>query len=683
MSRIRADKIVNRAGTGAPELPFGVNAPNGLNVTGIVTATSFRGDGSQLSGVDASTLKDGNDVKVQATNTGATVTGTLVATVTGDVTGNVTGNLTGDSTGTHTGNVTGTATTATNLANAGNITTGTIADARFPSILPAISGANLTGLPSQADINTLTANVAMLGFKVAVNGSLSKYNLVDQIIDEFNDTSGIDSGATSSMNHSSGSYTVIQPGNYFGDGSDGAFTSGGNTTITVQNKNGTYDGDMVIKQYTSFTLNAGHTFTPDQACRGMLIYVQGDCTINGTIDMTARGPNADPTNTASWNNAGSDGNTVGANGLQIGLLKSGSSDTFTNDGSGFNGCGTGARNAVANQSNLSGNGKIYTISRQGAGGGSGGHGNNTQTGNNGSNGGSTNSTGGGGSGATSGSGATNAGNGSYGSCWGGGSGGAGTHGSTGSTMHAVAWGGQAGYGNFGGNAGGAGNPGGSGNGVHGGTGETGTGGLIIIICGGTISGNGTIRANGKNGGNWIQNNSGGGGGSGGGAILVLGATNSFSGTVQANGGVGTPNSGSMGSSSRAGGNGGSGYTLSEGGITGSGTVSATGTLQSVDTTASSVPTKSDFVALIENSQGTAVLNTDIKAYVSRDSGTTFTQGTLVDEGTWGTNKKILAFHDLDISSQPSGTAMCYKIELANQASGSKETLIHAVSHGWS
>lgn len=80
MSRIRADKIVNRAGTGAPELPFGVNAPNGLNVTGIVTATSFRGDGSQLSGVDASTLKDGNDVKVQATATGATVTGTLTAT---------------------------------------------------------------------------------------------------------------------------------------------------------------------------------------------------------------------------------------------------------------------------------------------------------------------------------------------------------------------------------------------------------------------------------------------------------------------------------------------------------------------------------------------------------------------------------------------------------------------------
>ena len=101
MSRIRADKLVNRAGTGAPELPFGLNAPGGLNVTGIVTATSFRGDGSQLDGVDATTLKDGSDVKVQATATGANVTGNVAATgnvtaVDGTFSGNaiVQGNLT-------------------------------------------------------------------------------------------------------------------------------------------------------------------------------------------------------------------------------------------------------------------------------------------------------------------------------------------------------------------------------------------------------------------------------------------------------------------------------------------------------------------------------------------------------------------------------------------------------------
>ena len=99
-------------------------------------------------------------------------------------------------------------------------------------------------------------------------------------------------------------------------------------------------------------------------------------------------------------------------------------------------------------------------------------------------------------------------------------------------------------------------------------------------------------------------------------------------------------------------------------------------------TAQSAPTKSDFVMLMDNEQGTATLNTDIKAYVSRDGGTTFTQGTLVDEGTYATNTKILAFHDLDISSQPTGTSMVYKIETLNQANGVKSTGVKATSLGW-
>ena len=88
MSRIRADKLVNRLGTGGPTFPNGVAA--GFSVSGIVTATSFRGDGSSLTGIDASALKDGSDVKVQATATGATVTGTLFADVTGNLTGTAT-----------------------------------------------------------------------------------------------------------------------------------------------------------------------------------------------------------------------------------------------------------------------------------------------------------------------------------------------------------------------------------------------------------------------------------------------------------------------------------------------------------------------------------------------------------------------------------------------------------------
>ena len=118
MSRIRADQLVNRAGSGGPKFPHGV--ADGFSVSGIVTATQFKGDGSQLSGIDASSLKDGSNVKVQATNTGATVTGVLVANVTGNVTGNVTssgantlGSLTVSNDATVQGNLTVNGTTTT------------------------------------------------------------------------------------------------------------------------------------------------------------------------------------------------------------------------------------------------------------------------------------------------------------------------------------------------------------------------------------------------------------------------------------------------------------------------------------------------------------------------------------------------------------------------------------------
>ena len=114
MSRIRADQLVNRAGSGGPKFPHGV--ADGFSVSGVVTATSFRGDGSQLSGVDASTLKNGNDVKVQATATGATVTGTLVADVSGNITSsgaNTLGSLTVSNDATVQGNLTVNGTTTT------------------------------------------------------------------------------------------------------------------------------------------------------------------------------------------------------------------------------------------------------------------------------------------------------------------------------------------------------------------------------------------------------------------------------------------------------------------------------------------------------------------------------------------------------------------------------------------
>ena len=102
MSIIRADSIKNRSGLGAPDFPNGITVTGivtatvldtnvaTLNVTGghvnvgtniqlgdagIVTATSYRGDGSQLTGVDATALKDGSgNVIVQASASAVSVT---------------------------------------------------------------------------------------------------------------------------------------------------------------------------------------------------------------------------------------------------------------------------------------------------------------------------------------------------------------------------------------------------------------------------------------------------------------------------------------------------------------------------------------------------------------------------------------------------------------------------------
>jgi len=50
-----------------------------INSTGVITATSFHGDGTNLTGIDAATLKSGSDVKAQAVPTGVVVTGILTA----------------------------------------------------------------------------------------------------------------------------------------------------------------------------------------------------------------------------------------------------------------------------------------------------------------------------------------------------------------------------------------------------------------------------------------------------------------------------------------------------------------------------------------------------------------------------------------------------------------------------
>ena len=77
-----------------------VNQQN-LNLSGIVTASAFYGDGSNLTGIDATALKDsGGNVKIQANESGAVLTGILTTSSDVNVGGNltVTGNLQVDGT---------------------------------------------------------------------------------------------------------------------------------------------------------------------------------------------------------------------------------------------------------------------------------------------------------------------------------------------------------------------------------------------------------------------------------------------------------------------------------------------------------------------------------------------------------------------------------------------------------
>lgn len=183
----------------------GVGTTGSVNTSGIITATSFNTSSSTgistvgiltaygsitattslvgaLTG-NADTATTATNVTVADESTDTTCFPLFTTGATGNLPPKSGTNLTfNSSTGalsatSFSGNLTGTATTATNLASAANITTGTIADARFPATLPAlngsaltnltagnltgalpaISGASLTNLPASGDSNDITA----------------------------------------------------------------------------------------------------------------------------------------------------------------------------------------------------------------------------------------------------------------------------------------------------------------------------------------------------------------------------------------------------------------------------------------------------------------------------------------------------------------------------------------------
>ena len=121
------------------------------------------------------------------------------------------------------------------------ITTGTFDDNR-------ISASSVTQHVTAFDDNQIQANISLLGFKTAVNGSLSKFNLVDQIVDEYVDNSGIDTSASTGETLG-GSGTL----KYF----SGTSGSTGSTVTTTYSYDGSDD---------TISLNNGESITGTIKC---------------------------------------------------------------------------------------------------------------------------------------------------------------------------------------------------------------------------------------------------------------------------------------------------------------------------------------------------------------------------------------------------------------------------------
>ena len=251
----------------------GFGTDTSINTTGIVTAASFSGDGSALTGVVGSgsglvIQEEGSNVGtaqtinfvgtgVTATMSGAVATVEISATggsggglsnivedptpqlggnldVNGrDITGTGGINLTGVVTATSfTGNVTGTATTATNLANAANITTGTISNDRLPATITSNITGNVTG-----DVTGDVTGTATTATNVTVADESSDTSCFLLYSTEATGNIAPKTGSNLTFNSSTGGLTA---GSFIGDGSGLTGITASGSGVIIQD-----DGTLV------------------------------------------------------------------------------------------------------------------------------------------------------------------------------------------------------------------------------------------------------------------------------------------------------------------------------------------------------------------------------------------------------------------------------------------------------
>ena len=110
--------------------------------------------------------------------------------------------------------------------------------------------------------------------------------------------------------------------------------------------------------------------------------------------------------------------------------------------------------------------------------------------------------------------------------------------------------------------------------------------------------------------------------------------------------------------------------------TGSISYNATGSFENNAITAPSSTNKMGAIITYQDNAGTNTLNTDIVLKLSADGGSNYATATMTAMPDFASGIKMAKVNDLSVTA---GTSLKYKIEFANQASGSKEARIRGVS----
>ena len=531
---------------------------------------------------------------------------------------------------------------ASNSVTAGKINNGVVSSDDLASTLDL---SNKTITLAESSFNPVNYNVALLGFKMAVNENLTVFNLVDGVVDEFHDESGTDEGEGSNDTYCASSDFYNNSVNISAGFSTTARTESDTSTAGTNPafKTGTYGSFTVPSGVTSVNIQAwgagGGQGNDPQACKnnggGGGGYTEG--TLAVTASQVMRIVVGEGGQIATSQPTPSTGKGLGGAGGFPGSATSSDSGSYGGGMSGVFTCAVASSPIV-----LTGYSAPAALLISGGGGGGGRNSTPTTV---------TNSGGAGGGLIGDAGGTTTEQTNRFATAGGGGD---------------QEQGGQGGASEPGSNNGSDGVLFGGGNPAS--DADTGTGG------GGYYGGGGASGAGGFPYCNNQDLRSGGGGSS------YFGHPQITSGSTEegsANSGGGTTQPGYVSSTNEGTTYPGSSGVGEDGYVLISASSATATTIVSNAFTASSAPSTSRIVVFQENIDS-ITLNTDLVASVSRNGGSNFSTVTLVDEGyvTGASGQRILAGL-VDISGQPSGTSMRWKLALDNN-----QSKIHGVALSW-